>query len=124
MLETLLCPAEPSLSLAHAGFPPSASVSSVFDQYLSLDPFLIAGTALALYIGCTRKSLVDLAIPVAVASADNLFRKLTDTQYTFEHFGGDVKIETLFVLGAYLLGLFTSCATRAYAHRRHHSQRS
>jgi len=124
MLETLLLSAEHPPSLGHPGFPSNNSLSSVFQQYLSFDPFLITGTALALYAGCTRRKLIDLAVPFVAVSADNVFRKFTDSGYTFEHLGGEVKMEALFVLGAYLLGSLSGLAKKAYSHRRHTSQPS
>lgn len=121
MLEALLSSAEHPPSLGSSGLTSNNSFSSVFQQYLSLDPLLIGGTALAFYVGYARRNLLDLALPFVVVSIDNVFRKVTDIEYTFEHFGGDVKIEALFVLGAYLLGLLGGCAKKAYFPRRHHS---
>ncbi len=112
MLETLL------VSPEHTTLSPSSS--SVFQQYLSLDPFLITGTALAFSTGYTHKNLLDLAIPVAIVSADNLFSKVADSCYTFEQLGGDVKMEALFVLGAYIFGLITNHLIRTSSRRRHH----
>lgn len=124
MLEALLSSADGHILLEPQSYPPDPSFSSTFHQYLSLDPFLITGTTMAFYVGCARKKFYDLVLPLAVVSADNFFRKITDASYTFEHLGRDSKYEILFVLGAYLLGSLTGLVKKAYSHRRHTSQPS
>lgn len=123
MLETLLNSPESS-SLASSDFSFSASFFSVLEQYASLNPFMITGTALALYAGATlRRTFDHLAMPIAVVSLDNLFSLLFDSPYSFEQYGQDVVMECFFLFGAYCLGSLANYP-RKLSSRRHRSERS
>jgi len=66
------------------------------------------GGATAAYVGLKRKSLVDLVVPAGIVAADNVFRKVTDSGYTFEQLASDVRPEFIGIGALYLLGLGVS----------------
>ncbi len=69
-----------------------------------MDLVQVGAAAAATWMGVKAKNLVDLIIPAAAFGADNIFRKITDSGYTWEQLGADAKPEVIGVIGLYLLG--------------------